>query len=118
MLQLDTDDEYQNSEADTEVNDLSFLDNRDHSNNMLRDRCTALFCIKKNYSAQCQDLVHNTPEFRCVSTDNSVVSENNNSKRSRSPRTNGVVNMPPAITRSPRARLVPKTNHAGKATKN
>ena len=35
VLQLDTDDEYQNSEADTEVDNLSFLEHRDHSNNML-----------------------------------------------------------------------------------
>ena len=111
VLQLDTDDEYQNSETDTEVENLSFLDGKDDSRNMLEDRCTALHCIKEN-SAQCQDVVHSTPLFNCESTDNRVVSEHENPKRSISPTIAGFVNIPPAITRSPRACLVPKVNHA------
>ena len=85
VLELDADDEYQNSDADTEREDLSFLDEGDYtntvySNKMLYDKCTALHCIKEHDSAQCQDPVHNTAMFRCVSRDNSVSSRNNNTE--------------------------------------
>ena len=64
--------EFQGSDADTEGDDISFLDNNNtvYSDKLL-DVCTPLLCIKELNSAQCQDPVHNTPQFRCVSRDNS-----------------------------------------------
>ena len=88
---------------------MSSLYSGDHSSNMLlRDNCTALQCIERNSNAQCQDPIHDDlAQFRVVASDGSVVSENN-SKRSRSLAQYRAISMPPAIQRSPRAKLVPK----------
>ena len=62
VLELDADNEYQNSDADTERDDLSFLEDNSivYSNKLLNGRCTTLYCIKEHDSAQCQDPVQHS----------------------------------------------------------
>ena len=89
------------------------FDSEDHSSNMiLRDKCTALQCIRRDNEAQCQDPVHTedmdeeTPMFRVVAKDANGISRI--PKRKRSPAHYRVTKPAKAIYRSPSATLVPK----------